>query len=87
MGNFLFQDRDSGILEQVGRDILDGSGHLSYLPGKEWILNDTYLQGKERVQIHTFSMSLPSGESTLEFHYPRFIRKNGGSIHIQIQSE
>ena len=57
-GNFLFQDRDSGILEQVGRDILDGSGHLSYLPGKEWILNDTYPQGKERVQIpHLFHVT------------------------------
>ena len=26
-GETLFQDRDGGILEQVGRDILDGSGH------------------------------------------------------------
>ena len=30
-------------VEEVGAGILDGSGHLSYLPGNEWILSDTLL--------------------------------------------
>lgn len=47
-GNFLFEDREGGHVEQIGRGVLDSGGHLSYLPGKEWILNDTYPKGKEQ---------------------------------------
>lgn len=49
-GNFLFEDRDAGIIEQVGKGVLDGSGHLSYLRNNHWILNDTYPKGRERFQ-------------------------------------
>jgi len=49
-GNFLFKDDEQGPISQVGAGILDGSGHLSYLPGGEWILNDTYPQGPNRLQ-------------------------------------
>jgi hypothetical protein len=50
-GNFLFKDRDSGIVEEVGKGILDPAGHIIYLRDQQWILNDTYPQGKERIQI------------------------------------
>jgi hypothetical protein len=49
-GNFLFKDDEQGAISQVGAGILDGSGHVSYLPGGEWILNDTYPQGPRRLQ-------------------------------------
>jgi hypothetical protein len=49
-GDFLFEDRDAGIVEEVGRGVLDSGGHLSYLRGGEWILNDTYPKGPDRVQ-------------------------------------
>lgn len=49
--NFLFEDVDGGgIVEAVGHGVLDGSGHVSYLPGNRWILNDTYPRGSERLQ-------------------------------------
>lgn len=50
-GNFLFEDRDSGVVEEVGKGILDPAGHITYLRDQQWILNDTYPQGKERIQI------------------------------------
>ena len=57
-GNFLFKDQDNGIMEEVGKGVLNGSGHLSYLPGKEWILNDTYPQGSDRLQTpHLFHIA------------------------------
>jgi hypothetical protein len=34
----------------VGLSVLDAAGHLSYLPGNAWILDDTYPKGKRRVQ-------------------------------------
>lgn len=49
-GNFLFEDKEGGRVREIGRGVLNGSGHLSYLPGNKWILNDTYPQGTERIQ-------------------------------------
>ncbi len=49
-GDFLFEDKDSGILEEIGHGILDKAGHLTYLKNNEWILNDTYAQGVRRIQ-------------------------------------
>lgn len=56
--NFLFEDREGGTVEQVGAGMLDGSGHVSYLPGGQWILNDTYPQGPNRLQTpHLFHVA------------------------------
>jgi hypothetical protein len=49
-GNFLFEDKDSGIVEEIGKDVLDGGGHLTYLNNNQWILNDTYPKGIRRLQ-------------------------------------
>jgi hypothetical protein len=49
-GNFLFEDKDSGIVEEIGKGILDSSGHFTYLRNDQWILNDTYPKGKDRFQ-------------------------------------
>ena len=51
-GDFLFEDKDGGgNVVEIGHGVLDSGGHLSYLPGNEWILNDTYPAGPDRVQI------------------------------------
>jgi hypothetical protein len=49
-GNFLFQDKASGIVSEIGHGVLDNGGHLSYLNQNEWILNDTYPKGTRRIQ-------------------------------------
>jgi hypothetical protein len=49
-GNFLFEDKDGGILEEIGKGVLDGGGHPTYLRNNEWILNDTYPKGVRRLQ-------------------------------------
>ncbi|MBM81996.1 MAG: hypothetical protein CMJ78_15605 [Planctomycetaceae bacterium] len=70
-GNFLFKDRNDGILKQVGRGVLDGSGHLSYLPGNEWILNDTYPQGPDRLQTpHLYHVATGRRIDLGKFHLP-----------------
>lgn len=47
---YLFEDKTGGKVEVVGKDVMTNNGHCSYLPGNEWILNDTYPQGKQRLQ-------------------------------------
>jgi len=49
-GFYLFEDRENGSVELVGQGVMTVNGHCSYLPGGEWILNDTYPQGKDRLQ-------------------------------------
>jgi hypothetical protein len=39
---YLFEDREGGKVEVVGAGIMTRNGHCTYLPGNEWILNDTY---------------------------------------------
>jgi hypothetical protein len=54
-GNFLFEDKDSGIVAEIGKGVLDSGGHLTYLRKNEWILNDTYPKGPQRFQTpHLF---------------------------------
>ncbi len=49
-GNFLFEDKDVGIVEEIGKGVLDSGGHLTYLRNNAWILNDTYPKGAQRFQ-------------------------------------
>lgn len=45
---YLFEDRTGGSIEAVGPDVMTEDGHCTYLPGGEWILNDTYPDVKRR---------------------------------------
>ena len=49
-GFYLFEDKTGGKVEIVGQGVMTVNGHCTYLPGNEWILNDTYPQGKRREQ-------------------------------------
>jgi hypothetical protein len=46
---YLFEDSDPGSIVAVGPEQMLQDGHCSYLPGSEWILNDTYPDG-DRLQ-------------------------------------
>lgn len=49
-GNFLFEDKPSGVVAEIGRGVLDAFGHFTYVRKNEWLLSDTYPQGAERIQ-------------------------------------
>jgi len=71
-GNFLFEDKAGATPVQIGKDVLDGSGHLTYLPGNKWILNDTYPQGKERLQTpHLYQIATGRRIDLGSFHLPK----------------
>jgi hypothetical protein len=70
-GNFLFDDREGGTVEEIGRGVLDAGGHVSYLPGNQWILNDTYPQGLQRLQTpHLFHVATGRRIDLAHFHLP-----------------
>jgi len=71
-GDFLFEDKDSGIIEEIGHGVLDPGGHLTYLKNNEWILNDTYPKGVRRVQTpHLYHIATNKRIDLGEFHSPR----------------
>ncbi|MEO2047473.1 MAG: hypothetical protein ABGX16_12985 [Pirellulales bacterium] len=71
-GDFLFEDKTAGIIEEIGHGVLDPSGHLSYLPGNQWILNDSYPQGRERIQTpHLYHVKSGRRVDLGHFHLPK----------------
>lgn len=55
---YLYEDGTDRV-EVIGKDAMTVNGHCSYLPGNEWILNDTY-PDKARVQ-HVYLYHVASG--------------------------
>ncbi|MBX2871312.1 MAG: hypothetical protein KTR30_04410 [Saprospiraceae bacterium] len=47
---YVFKDDGSDKGAIIGEDIMIYNGHNTYLPGNEWVLNDTYPKGEERHQ-------------------------------------
>lgn len=70
-GDFLVKDESQGKLQEIGKGVLDNGGHLTYLPGNEWILNDTYPKGKERIQTpHLYHVASGKRIDLGHFHSP-----------------
>jgi hypothetical protein len=68
---YLFEDSREGRIEPVGREAMTQDGHCSYLPGNEWIVNDTYPDG-QRIQ-HPYLYHVKSGAVVPlgNFHSPK----------------
>jgi hypothetical protein len=63
---YLFRDHTTEIAV-VGPDVMTENGHCSYLPGKRWILNDTY-PDRQRMQ-HPYLYSVRSNTKTPLGHF------------------
>jgi len=72
-GFYLYEDRTRNV-EPVGRGVLDENGHCTYLPGNQWILNDTYPDRENYQHVHLYEVAtgkrLPLGDfcSPQEYH-------------------
>jgi hypothetical protein len=70
-GNFLFEDKPSGIVEEIGKDVLDAYGHFTYLRNNQWILSDTYPKGAGRIQTpHLYEIKTNRRIDLGHFHSP-----------------
>lgn len=69
-GFYLLHDRSRKV-EAVGKGVMVQDGHCNYLPGNEWIVNDTY-PDRQRLQ-HVYLYHVRSGRRVPlgAFHSPR----------------
>jgi hypothetical protein len=56
-GFFLFEDRQGGQVDVIGPRSLKRDGHCTYLPGNEWILNDTYPDANRNQMPHLYHIA------------------------------
>ncbi len=55
-GFYLFKDKTDGV-EMVGEGVMTGNGHCTYLPGNEWILNDTYPDRERKQHVYLYHVA------------------------------
>jgi hypothetical protein len=53
---YLFEDRAEGRIEAVGAEVMTQDGHCTYVPGGEWILNDTYPDANRRQNPYLYHL-------------------------------
>jgi hypothetical protein len=53
---YLYEDGTDKV-EVVGRAVMTGNGHCSYLPGNEWILNDTYPDRNRNQNLYLYNVA------------------------------
>jgi len=69
-GFILYTDKTRDV-ELVGKGVMTGNGHNTYLPNTEWILNDTYPDGRRNQNPYLFHV--PTGKQYWlgHFHSPK----------------
>ena len=75
---YLFEDQAGGAVEVVGEDVMIRNGHCSYLPGSEWIINDTYPDDQRKQYVYLYHVptnrSVPLGRFYAPPEYQRQLR-------------
>lgn len=66
---YLYED-GSDKVEVVGKGIMAQNGHCSYLPGNEWILNDTYPDKDRKQHVYLYHVATRKTVPLGRFHLP-----------------
>ena len=66
---YLYED-GSDKVEIVGQGIMKGNGHCTYLPGNQWILNDTYPDKERKQNVYLYNIATGKTIPLGHFHTP-----------------
>jgi len=66
---YLFEDGTDKV-EIVGKDIMTRNGHCTYLPGNEWILNDTYPDKDRKQRVYLYHVATGKTVTLGRFYLP-----------------
>ncbi len=67
---YLYED-GSNKVEVVGKGVMTRNGHCTYLPGNEWILNDTYPDGNRNQNVYLYHVASGRTVALGSFHLPK----------------
>ncbi len=68
---YLFEDKTGGKVEVVGPKKMPVNGHCTYLPGNEWILNDTYPDRNRLQHPYLYHVASDRRVPLGHFHSPK----------------
>ncbi len=66
---YLYEDGTDKV-QIVGKDIMTRNGHCTYLPGNEWILNDTYPDKDRKQHVYLYHVATGKTVSLGRFYLP-----------------
>jgi hypothetical protein len=66
---YLYED-GSDKVKVVGKGVMSQNGHCSYLPGNEWILNDTYPDKDRNQHVYLYHVATQKTVPLGRFHLP-----------------
>lgn len=66
---YLYEDGTDKV-EVVGKDIMTRNGHCTYLPGNEWILNDTYPDRERKQRVYLYHVPTKKTVTLGRFYLP-----------------
>jgi hypothetical protein len=69
-GFYLFEDKTGGTVEIVGQDMMTANGHCTYLPGNQWILNDTYPDRQRKQHVYLYHVPTEKRFPVGHFYVP-----------------
>jgi hypothetical protein len=81
---YLVEDTDNLTQDVVGRGIMCRGQHASYLPDKDWIINDTYPIGPDRIQ-YLFLYHVPTGKQYSLGEFP-LAKKYKGEWRVDLHA-
>ena len=68
---YVFRDGDDRSVDVVGPDVMTRDGHCTYLPGSEWIVNDTYPDRERNQSVYLYHVSTGRRRTLGQFPSPR----------------
>lgn len=81
-GFYLFEDATGGAVETVGEGVMTDNGHCTYLPGGEWILNDTYPDAQRMQQVYLYHVATRRRVPLGRFYSPpEYVREGRVDTH------
>lgn len=66
---YLYEDSTDKV-EIIGRGVMTGNGHCTYLPGNQWILNDTYPDKERKQNVYLYKVATGETIPLGHFHSP-----------------
>jgi len=71
---YLFKDKTKRV-DVIGKNVMVRNGHCSYMPGSEWILNDTYPDKDRRQNVYLYHVESGKRVPIGDFYLPPEYRK------------